>query len=75
MLAAPNFRLFAPVMLLALVGCESRQVTPPTPIDAFWSALQTHCGNAYAGGLVSNDARDADWADKDMVAHFAECSD
>ena len=75
MLTALNLRLFAPAMLLALAGCESRQVLPPTPIDAFWSALQTHCGKAYAGGLVSDDARDAGWADKDMVAHFAECSD
>lgn len=47
--------------------------------EAFWDALSSHCGGdrpgmAYAGGLVSDDARDADWAGKRMVAHWAECS-
>ena len=30
---------------------------------------------AYAGGLASTDARDADWAGKRMVAHWAACDE
>ncbi|RGP42141.1 hypothetical protein BPTFM16_02452 [Altererythrobacter insulae] len=45
------------------------------PQAAFWDALASHCGNAYAGEIVSEDDRDADWQGRDMVAHWAECSD
>lgn len=45
-----------------------------SPQEAFWRALTSHCGKAYAGGLASTDARDADWAGKRMVAHWAQCS-
>ena len=51
--------------------------TPATasPQQAFWQALSSHCGKAYAGGLASDDARDADWAGKRMVAHWAACDE
>ena len=45
-----------PVHLFALAApllgsCAS---LPPTgPQDAFWQALSSHCGKAYAGRLVS----------------------
>ena len=63
--------------LIALSACAS---TPDVPRlapsqERFWDALSSHCGNAYAGGLASSDARDADWAGKRMVAHWADCSD
>ncbi|MCA0903243.1 hypothetical protein [Qipengyuania aquimaris] len=63
--------------LIALAACAS---TPDVPRlapsqERFWDALSSHCGNAYAGGLASSDARDADWAGKRMVAHWADCSD
>ncbi|BDI60055.1 hypothetical protein [Qipengyuania nanhaisediminis] len=45
------------------------------PQDAFFAALASHCGNAYAGELTSSDAVDADFAGADMVMHVAECSD
>lgn len=48
---------------------------PAGPQDAFWSALSSHCGNAYAGELVSADAADGDFADAEMVMHVRECSD
>lgn len=64
-------------LLLPLAACAS---TPgntrlPASQEAYWSALESHCGNAYSGELASSDARDADWAGKRMVAHWAECSD
>ncbi len=57
---------------LLLGSCAS---LPPTgPQDAFWQALSSHCGKAYAGRLVSNEAPDADMRGAAMVMHVRECS-
>lgn len=73
---------FAPLALPALLAaCAAAPTGPATGAgpalaqDAFWAALSSHCGKAYAGRLASEDARDADWAGKPMVAHWADCSD
>jgi len=62
---------------LALTGCASAPDAPALPAsqEAFWSALQSHCGNAYRGQLASSDSRDADFRGRAMIAHWAECSD
>lgn len=54
---------------------ESGPQTKGAPQDEFWAALSSHCGNAYAGQLVSEDAADADFVGADMVMHVRECSD
>lgn len=66
---------------LALSACaddpaENSTLAEPatTQQDAFWEALSSHCGNAYAGTLASEDAADADFADAEMVMHVRECS-
>ena len=62
------FALAAPL----LGSCAS---LPPTgPQDVFWQALSSHCGKAYAGRLVSNEAPDADMRGAAMVMHVRECS-
>lgn len=68
---------FALSLPLVLAACATTPAPPPLPAsqEAFWEALSSHCGNAYPGELASSDARDADWADKNMIAHWAECSD
>lgn len=63
---------------LALAGCSPVQDDPPeaaSPQDEFWQALSSHCGKAYPGQLVSEDAADADFAGAEMVMHVAKCSD
>ncbi|WP_340588501.1 hypothetical protein [Erythrobacter alti] len=69
--------LTATPLVLALAACASTPSVPalPAPQEAFWEALSSHCGEAYEGALESEDARDADWAGKRMIAHWAECSD
>jgi hypothetical protein len=64
----PALLLFA----LALTGCAT---TSTAPQDAFWQALTSHCGKAYAGQLVSTEAPDADMRGAAMVMHVRECSD
>ena len=72
--------LSALIAAAPLAGCAmpAPQSAPPssaTAQEAFWQALSSHCGKAYAGGLASDDARDADWAGKRMVAHWAACDE
>lgn len=65
---------------LTLSACDT---APPTsegmaeasPQDAFFAALASHCGKAYAGKLVSVDEADADFSGRAMVMHVRECSD
>jgi hypothetical protein len=68
-----------PLAALALAACAPAPGpaagTLALPQEAFWQALSSHCGKAYAGGLASADARDADWAGKRMVAHWAACDE
>jgi len=66
-----------PLAALALAACAPAPgpaaTTAASPQEAFWQALSSHCGKAYAGGLASTDVRDADWAGKRMVAHWTMC--
>lgn len=59
--------------LSALSACAT---TPPvaTPQDAFWQALSSHCGKAFAGRMVSDEAPDADMRGAALVMHVRECS-
>lgn len=65
--------LAAIATLPLLAACAT--VPAAHPQERFWQALSSHCGKAYAGALASEDARDADWRGKRMVAHWAACSD
>lgn len=68
-----------PLAIAASFGLAACTTVPdrnplPVPQERFWDALSSHCGNAYAGELASTDERDADWANRRMIAHWAECS-
>lgn len=69
----------APLAALAVLVLPACATIPspdaPSEQEQFWAALTSHCGKAYAGRLASTDPRDADWAGKRMVAHWADCSD
>ncbi len=69
--------LASAAIALTLSACATTPDLPALPASqqAFWDALESHCGNAYSGALASSDERDADWADKRMVAHWADCSE
>ena len=68
----------APVMALAACATGASAPAPlaaVSPQDEFWAALSSHCGKAYAGGLTSNEAADADMRGMEMAMHVRECSD
>jgi hypothetical protein len=66
--------LAVPALTLTVASCTT---TPPSadPQAAFMASLAQHCGKAYSGRLVTNDATDADLTGKPMIVHFRSCSD
>ena len=68
--------ILALIPLSACAAIPDASSLPPLPAEqqAFWDALESHCGKAYAGSLASEDARDAAFRGKAMRAHWADCS-
>lgn len=60
---------------LMLAGCMSATAPTVVPADAFMDRIKAHCGNAYAGRLVSDDPQDADIGAQVLVMHVRQCSD
>lgn len=66
--------LFSLSPLLLVLACSSETAPAGTPADVFMSNLSGHCGNAYAGRMVSTDEADADFATQEMVMHVRTCA-
>ena len=64
------------VACAALAGCRASAVpgAGSAEQDAFWSALQRLCGNAYEGTLVQSSPADSAFAASRMVMHVRQCS-
>ena len=52
--------ILALIPLSACAAIPDASTLPPLPAEqqAFWDALESHCGKAYAGSLASEDARE-----------------
>lgn len=46
-----------------------------TPDGAFLKQLRAHCGDAFAGQIVTHDEADDDWRAQTIVMHVRDCSD
>ncbi|WP_133366626.1 hypothetical protein [Qipengyuania sediminis] len=68
-----HLALAAAMLALALAGCATAS-QPAHPQDRFWQALASHCGKAYAGGMVSDEAPDAEMRGAAMAMHVRRCS-
>ena len=73
--AAPAFALAACAPDAEQTETSKANIAAPPAQDAFFAALSSHCGKAYAGQLVSDDPADADFLGAAMVMHVRECSD
>ncbi|NML07960.1 hypothetical protein [Sphingomonas sp. G-3-2-10] len=60
-----------PLLFLAPLALTA---AAPPPQDAFMGRLQSLCGKAFAGKVVSTDAADASFADKPLVMHVRTCT-
>ncbi|WP_333608265.1 hypothetical protein [Arsukibacterium sp.] len=70
------------ISCLMMCGCalaaapqDTEQDMVQQSTDAFWQALASHCGNAYAGKRVQarNDRPDLLVGDEQLVVHFRHC--
>lgn len=64
--------LLLAAILLILSGCAT--VLPQQPADAFMARLQSLCGQAFEGRVVTPDPADADMRSQRLVMHVRECS-
>lgn len=60
-------------LFLMLAGCATTPAAAPA--DAFFARLQSLCGKAFAGNVVTTDAADAEMAGKHLTMHVRECSE
>jgi hypothetical protein len=59
----------------ALSACAIPPATLATPHDAFFAALQQHCGNAYEGEVVERlPAPDTVFQGRRLVMHVRQCA-
>lgn len=67
----------AALALLTILSACATTAAPTLPLtqEQFWASLSSHCGKAYAGGLVSDNAADADFRGQAMVMHVRSCTD
>ncbi|GGE40684.1 hypothetical protein GCM10011367_14060 [Marinicauda pacifica] len=70
--------LFSAAGALVLVACgtdpDSAQEGTETESTLF-AALQSLCGDAFEGEVVSDDPADADWAGEVLTVHVRTCTD
>lgn len=63
--------LYPGLAALALGACAPQSEAPAGDL---FSRLQALCGQAFEGRVVTEDARDADWAGQVLTVHVRECS-
>ena len=61
------------LMLAAAALAACARPAAPEPADAFMARLQSLCGKAFAGQVVTDDPADASFAGKTLVMHVREC--
>ena len=73
----PNHHLLRLVSFLVLFSGNpiAAIAKEPNAHDDFWASLQSHCGKAYRGQMVSDEAADADMRGVTMMIHVRECSE
>jgi hypothetical protein len=64
-------RKLALLPIAALAACTTLE--PARPADQFMASLQSLCGKAYEGRVVTPDPADAAFAGKRLVMHVREC--
>lgn len=68
---------FAIATSTALAACSmggGQEQETAAPADLF-EALSAYCGQAFAGGVDSDDPLDAGWVGQTLVMHVRECSE
>ena len=62
------------IALLALTAAMTVPAAAADALDKFWSGLQTLCGHAYAGELITEPGGEDGFAGRALVMHVRECT-
>lgn len=63
-------------MLRSIVGITALSVsalTMASPLDEYWSNLESLCGNAYEGTLITHPEGETGFVDQRLVMHVRDC--
>ena len=71
----PIIPLLAAISVTACGSGSARAPQHDEPQDAFWTALQGLCGQAFSGVVVESIPPDTSFADKHLIMHVRQCSD
>jgi hypothetical protein len=63
----------ATLLTLAMAGGCAKPATDLGPQQAFWSAIDALCGQAFAGTVVEAPAGDTTFAERELVMHVRSC--
>lgn len=66
-------RRICSVGVLMLAGCAT--VPERSPADRWFAQLESLCGRAFEGRIVSTDAADASFVGQPLVMHVRQCTD
>ena len=70
-----NLTLFASLLVLVACNDSGQPETMANPADEFMAAFSQHCGQAYAGRVISNEPPVADdpFENQALVMHVRQC--
>ncbi|MDQ3674675.1 MAG: hypothetical protein M3365_09910, partial [Gemmatimonadota bacterium] len=83
---SPHARSLYLMFVALLIGCAAPAVrspqqdgpdlrsSPASTQAAFWSALQSLCGRAYAGTMVEGNASDSTFRTSELRMHVRSCA-
>ena len=67
--------LVFPSALIAETPIAEASPASTSTQDAFFAAIRSHCGKAYAGTVTVDNAPGSDFADKPLIMHVRQCTD
>ncbi|EHC07162.1 hypothetical protein Sbal625DRAFT_0715 [Shewanella baltica OS625] len=59
---------------LPSIAAQAEPISTETQ-NTFFAQIAAHCGQAFAGKVVSGDTADSAFSDKSLIMHVRECSD
>lgn len=62
------------VVTAAALLCFSASAAA-SPLDSYWERLQSLCGQAFAGELITHPEGETGFVDQELVMHVRACSD
>lgn len=70
-----TMKIISILLALPLAACATATAPNAAPADHFMTGLQSLCGKAFEGKVVTKDPADASFAGQRLVMHVRQCSE